>query len=361
MIMKVLAFTLLLLFYFGSMAAFAETQVCEQRMISVQSVRHFQDYNPHSPIKFESTLSFELGGELNVARRVGAYWHSSYAKVDRAPEGDPRLFVLVFGSRTAYYFGYRQLAEDVITLPGAIAINKSISELNANELKNNSLPMSFYDAEGIVDDITFLKNLTKFKLPIGKDSHDHAFHTALMQIPPEDFMFAIAQMEHVLEFMEWSEQKIGGRVWFKALVRTLTEFLVDKLDVGFGDTVGNVGIRSILGLSSQDLQYVEQIRPDFALLFNDGLSAEFVLKDFAHRAFDILVKSGFKIEPREKIELHNLITEFNGARPAQRSREDLKISDDNMMKFYKRMAVRRGEIAKAVVEAQKRLLRAQPL
>ena len=354
MIHQVIAFILLILVYIFSNSAFAKDQ-CEARMIRVSSVRVFEEFNPYPPVKFESNVPFELGGVLRTARRSGYSWHSSFAEVDRAPEADPRLFVLIFGSRTAHFFGYRSLAEDLITVPSAEAFNRSIEFLNGNELKDNSISIRFYDAEGIVDDKMFLKRLLNFELPLANGSHDHAFHAGLLEIPEEDFKFVMSQVKQAMDFLEWVEPRLKDRAWFNGLNRTLIEFLITIADVSFGNTVGNTAIRSILNISTSDPQFLEKARPDFVRLFSRGLSPEQFLKNEVLQVFDVLVQSGFKIEPREKITLNNLIAEFNTQHPAPHGRQGLQDTKENLVSFLKRINTRRGQIAKAVVEAQTRM------
>ncbi len=361
MIRQVVGFILLLVLYMAAHSAFAVENSCEARMIPVSSVRQFEEFNPYPPIKFESSVPFELGGVLHTARRNGYSWHSSFAEVDRAPEADPRMLVLIFGSRTAHYFGYRSLAEDLITVPSAEAFNKSIEFLNSEELKSKSISIRFYDAEGIVEDKMFLKRLLNFELPLANGSHDHAFHAGLLEIPEEDFKFVMTQVKQAMDFLEWVEPKLKDRAWFNGLNRTLVEFLITIADVSFGNTVGNTAIRSILNIPASDPQFLEKARPDFVRLFSGGLSPEQFLKSEVLQVFDVMVQSGFKIEPREKITLYNLIAEFNAQHPAPHGRHNLQDTKENLIDFLARINIRRGEIAKAVVEAQKRLLKAQPL
>lgn len=361
MIRHVTLFILWLLLAMASKAAFAnKSDSCEMRMLKIQEIRTIEAEDlqlgsqSQRMVKFESEMSFEFGGYLHLVRRTGSSWFSGYVTPGAGAEGDPRMFTLMFGAPVGYFFGYRQIADDLITVPDAAAMNAVMKILNENELKHDPLYLTFYEAEGIVPEKHYLDQNIKLLLPLSKMAHEHSFHTGMIGIPKADYEFAVEQIRWVHDFLKWVGPQMD-RPWFKAFDRTLTEFLIIKMDQGAGSAPGDFSSRSVVGIGTSHPKFIEETGNNFEVFFSHGRAPDELLKVYAGYAFEELMQSGFPIEPRERILLNQKIEEFNQSRAKIPGRTDLQSSPENVQAYLKRLNERRKQIAEAVVKAKKRL------
>jgi hypothetical protein len=130
------------------------------------------------------------GGRLNILRRVGAKWNSTFS-INAAVQGDPRTAGLLAGSELSHYLGFSVFDEEHIQAPNGVELNGRLSSLNKILVAAGHEPVSvrFLDMAGIVDDYKFIQLFNKdLTMPLAVEGaihiHDVSYHAVAFTLPP---------------------------------------------------------------------------------------------------------------------------------------------------------------------------------
>lgn len=340
-----------------SQISWANTPDCEPKLIPVRSIKNSGLAEARKvTIKFVGEMIFELGGLLYKFKKIGETWYSGAVVEGNDIQSDVRFFALLFGNKAAYFFGFRQLEDNIVTAPDAVALNKTIEILNSVELKNDPIEVRFYNAEGIVDGWTHLKHFAKLELPISKKGHDHSFHAGTFAIPTADLKLAAEQAQWHIDFLEWAEERFKDTNWFSPLKLTVVELMVGYKSDLSGDIPHNVASRLMQNISTHDPE-LDDIGEEIDAVFGSGMDAPGFLRANILDTLKQLKDLGFNIANSERPQLALALTEFIKSRQAvNAARPELtSLPKSNVTNFYNRVAERRGKIAEAVAHATKRL------
>jgi len=209
----------------------------------------------------ESYLPGNHGGQLIKIRRKSGQkrWDSNFSSLPDGQVGSPRDFAIIAGEKLAWYFGFRKIGDDRMTIPDMDEVNGGIERLNAvlkKHKRNKSLiNFQFYRPEVFPNDadarLDVLKNSKHGRVPYGHlgikmidglDTvalHDTNIHLARILYPSSviDHGYNInARTAQFVEYLRAEIEKlpespfIHSRIDFIEQILYLRDRLTDVLD-----------------------------------------------------------------------------------------------------------------------------------
>lgn len=171
------------------------------------------------------------GGNLHVVEKTGATWLSYFAPERDAYQGDPRRFAQIVGSKAAYFFGFRRIGKNKITIPDAKELSGAIYAMNGtlSNLKRETIGIRFYSTGNEkTSEVEFLKRFAYEKaFPISKggtlELHDISYHLIQAVLPNRLIDHGAKITQRLLEFTEFLQNKAADPTYSKSL-----SFLADK-------------------------------------------------------------------------------------------------------------------------------------
>ena len=129
------------------------------------------------------------GGRLNIIKRTGNKWHSTYA-IGAAIQGDPRTAALLVGGDLARFLGISVIDDQHMEVPNSAEFNGRLKELNVLLAKKGFEPIQvqFADVNDTADDYKFLQMFLKsLTTPLAMGGviyvHDVSYHLGLFVVP----------------------------------------------------------------------------------------------------------------------------------------------------------------------------------
>lgn len=200
------------------------------------------------------TVKDKDGNSLLILEKTGELWDSSYTPVRDNYQGDPRWFGMLFGPQVSYHFGFRKLADNMITAPTAKTFNAKITEFNKKlrDIKEEPIGLRVHEAKPSVEEgIEYLKNVYENNsLPLASSGHyavhDLSYHLMAILTPKNVIDGVKSRIGVLLRLKEKLDRdaKLSklDRYVLEDAVNTLVNRMVKDIDVG----TGNIGLIILL-------------------------------------------------------------------------------------------------------------------
>ncbi len=188
-------------------------------------------------------IAGQWGGQLRILEALKGRWNSNFSQIPAAVQGDPRIFIHVFGVKIAEFFGYHKISDWQMTAPNSDEANGAIRELNKilEARGEEKIGISFYNETELLNDHDYLNQFVRLKaLPLSTDRfigvHDLSFHLGAIIIPNDMLDSAVEQTHLLQRFIEhlrlepWSIEKAGEAI--EPVISDLEARRVNLIDIG---------------------------------------------------------------------------------------------------------------------------------
>lgn len=272
------------------------------------------------------------GGELHIVKKIGATWLSYFAPERDAYQGDPRRFAQIVGSKAGFFFGFRRISKDLMTIPNAIEATGAIRELNRTlqEMNQEPIGIGFYSSYNRkTSELDFLKRFAYEKVfPIASEGtlelHDVSYHLVQAVLPNKLIDHGAKITQRLLEFTEFLKNKAAEQPQLKFVAdKKLIETLIQERSREL-DTLGNYAhykgrkYTQVYNREQSIKNFGDKAYFEFA---HGGASADQYLRD----QIDKLLPSQFTKRDPGTI-LKRLLDEFNQANPDPASLQKLQFA-----------------------------------
>lgn len=382
---KMALFQFFLTFLGAATAAYAD---CNSALTPLRLVSIIKDLKEHatsvdSSVEFAGeSIKGDHGGFLSIIKRKkGMHWSSSYASTTNQndPQSDPRSFAYVFGTRTAYFFGFREIDADTMTIPDVAEFNGALEKINRILTRQGDapIPIQYTEVAAFQDPLPYVLNFVlENKLASAAKGHlriHDLVHFGAIAIPPAVLEHHSLQSRRVLQFYDWLNRTIDQHpewTWIadaKILNQMVSERGAD-LDVGTGNVTL---IKNAADTVSSEVFSMFIGQAFYEKLLSNGRSADETLKKVALEAFNFAVHGVHGEEKlRKRDQWVSILNDFTKAFPHASFRNRLsltgKITSATQLHFedsdlrsilseeaeelWRQTSRRRGKIAAAVTK-----------
>lgn len=297
------------------------------------------------------------GGEISVIKKTGAYWFSAYEAERFAPQGDPTWFPLIGGIKTGYFFGFRRISPNEMTIPDIKEISGAIQRINQTLQRNReeTVGVAFYPAatNEVVFDEEFLRKFADERaLPMAVEGplaiHDVSYHLSAVFLPNQVIEHGARITKRLLEFVDFAKKQASGDRKLRWIVRdgALNSLLDQRAaQVDFLGNFTAIKASQITGeLTSGEYihEFGDRVHREFSA---EGASPNQYLKSLVGSA-----NTGIPRTPEEKLEeaqqFSELVQAFIQKYPDPVADQGLGLSHQDVIKQIDR---KRGSVAKAVM------------